>query len=190
LKCFAGKQSLATLKIDSQALRQNMKKHRSTLRDLIEPNSGFLDSLFSKNVLTSKHVAEIATSLYNKTDKLLDFLSNRLILYSDDHKPLVGKVQGSSGYKPRPHRRTVGLPVPSYRYRLALDSEYVASEFSYGFASLASYGYRLASDSDDDELTDFLSNRHVDYCSKVMEALVATGQLHVAHFINSPGGKF
>jgi hypothetical protein len=54
-----------------------MKKHRSTLRDLIEPNSGFLDSLFSKNVLTSKHVAEIATSLYNKTDKLLDFLSNR-----------------------------------------------------------------------------------------------------------------
>jgi hypothetical protein len=39
-------------------------------------------------------------------------------------------------------------------------------------------------------LTDFLSNRHVDYCSEVMEALVATGQLHVAHFINSPDGKF
>jgi hypothetical protein len=104
---FAGKQLLTVSKVDEQALRQNVKKYRNTLRHLIEPNSGFLDSLFSKKVLTREHVAEIATSLYDKTDKLLDFLLNR---YAGD-------------------------------------------------------------------------------CCDVMEALVATGQRHVAHFINSPGGK-
>jgi hypothetical protein len=74
----------------------------------LNSNSGLFDSLFSKEVLTRKHVAEIATSLYNKNDKLLDFLISR---YAGD-------------------------------------------------------------------------------CSKVMEALAATGQLHVAHFIISSGGKF
>jgi hypothetical protein len=108
VEIFTDEQLLATLRVDEQALRQNMKKRRSTLRHLIEPNSGFLDCLFHKEVLTEYQIYEIAASLYNKNDKLLDFLLNR---YADD-------------------------------------------------------------------------------CSKVTEALVATGQLHVAHFISSPDGKF
>jgi hypothetical protein len=96
------------VEVDARLVKLNMKQHISSLRYLIESNSGLLDSLFSKEVLTREHVAEIATSLYNKNDKMLDFLINR----------------------------------------------------------------------------------HAGDCTKVLEALVATGQLHVAHFINPHGGKF
>jgi hypothetical protein len=85
-----------------------MNKLKNSLRHLIDSNSGFLDSLFYKKVLTYEHVSDIATSLYNKNDKVLDFLLNR----------------------------------------------------------------------------------HEGDCSEVMEALVETGQLHVAKFISSAGGKF
>jgi hypothetical protein len=54
-----------------------MNELRNSLRCFIDSNSGFLDSLFHKKVLTDEHVADIATSLYNKNDKLLDFLLNR-----------------------------------------------------------------------------------------------------------------
>jgi hypothetical protein len=51
-----------------------MNKLRNSLRHLIDSNSGFLDSLFYKKVLTYEHVSDIATSLYNKNDKHLDFV--------------------------------------------------------------------------------------------------------------------
>jgi hypothetical protein len=54
-----------------------MNELRKTLRYLIDSNNGFLDSLFHKKVLTYKHVTDITTSLYNRNDKLLDFLLNR-----------------------------------------------------------------------------------------------------------------
>jgi hypothetical protein len=102
-----GQQLPDVLKVDKQVLRQSMNKLRNSLRYLIDSNSGFLDSLFHKKVLTYEHVADIATSLYNKNDKVLDFLLNR----------------------------------------------------------------------------------HEGDCSEVMEALVETGQLHVAKFISSAGSK-
>jgi hypothetical protein len=83
-----------------------MNKLRHTLKVLIDPNSGFVDSLFYKKVLTNELATDIGSSLYNKNVKLLDFLLNR----------------------------------------------------------------------------------HVGDCSEIMEALVESGQLHVARFISSSGG--
>jgi hypothetical protein len=103
-----GQQLPDGLQVDKQVLRQNVKKLRNGLRYLIDSNSGFLDSLFYKEVLTYEHVIDIATSLYNKNDKFLDFMLNR----------------------------------------------------------------------------------HDGDCSEILEALVETGQLHVAKFMSSAGGKF
>jgi hypothetical protein len=106
VELISGQKLPDTLKVDKLILRQSMSKLRDTLKALIDPNSGFVDSLFYKKVLTNELATDIGNSLYNKNIKLLDFLLNR----------------------------------------------------------------------------------HGGDCSEVMEALVETGQLHVARFISSSGG--
>jgi hypothetical protein len=107
VELISGQKLPVTLQVDQLILRQSMTKLRDTLKALIDPNSGFVDSLFYKKVLTNKLAADIGNSLYNKNVKLLDFILNR----------------------------------------------------------------------------------HGGDCSEIMEALVETGQLHVARFISSSGGK-
>jgi hypothetical protein len=106
VELISGQKLPAILEGDEQILRKSINKLRHTLKALIDPNSGFVDSLFYKKVLTYELASDIGSSLYNKNVKLLDFLLNR----------------------------------------------------------------------------------HVGDCSEVMEALVETGQLHVARFISSSGG--
>jgi hypothetical protein len=107
VELISGQKLPVTLQVDQLILRQSMTKLRDTLKALIDPNSGFVDSLFYKKVLTNKLAADIGNSLYNKNVKLLDFILNR----------------------------------------------------------------------------------HGGDCSEIMEALMESGQLHVARFISSSGGK-
>jgi hypothetical protein len=66
-----------------QVLRENMCELGSTLRMIIEQDNGFLDNLFKTNeVLTKEHFDEMQATLYNKNDKLLDFLIHR---YTGDY---------------------------------------------------------------------------------------------------------
>jgi hypothetical protein len=68
---------LVLTKDEKHVLRRNIDVLKTTLRHLVEPNSGLIDNLFSKKILTHRHATEIASSLYNKNDKLLDFLLSR-----------------------------------------------------------------------------------------------------------------
>ena len=76
---------LAELKCDRKVLREKS----SELREIIEVDSGLLDSLLSKEVLSDAHVVEFAKSPYNKTDKLLDFL---LFRYVGDYSEVMAAL--------------------------------------------------------------------------------------------------
>jgi hypothetical protein len=77
VELISGQKLPVTLQVDELILRRSMNKLRHTLKDLIDPNSGLVDSLFYKEVLTNKLATDIGSSLYNKNVKLLDFLLNR-----------------------------------------------------------------------------------------------------------------
>ena len=66
-----------------------MKEKSSELREIIEADDGLLDSLQRKEVLYHEHVAELAKTPYNKTDKLLDFL---LFRYDGDYSEVMAAL--------------------------------------------------------------------------------------------------
>lgn len=74
------------LEYDESLLRTNFFERRSKLREIIELDDGFLDSLHEQEVLSRKHVNEIANSLYNHNDKFLDFL---LFRYHGDYSKIM-----------------------------------------------------------------------------------------------------
>ena len=76
---------LAELKCD----RKVLKEKSSELREIIEMDSGFMDSLLGKKVLSRAHVVELAKTPYNKTDKLLDFL---LFRYVGDYSKVMAAL--------------------------------------------------------------------------------------------------
>jgi hypothetical protein len=80
---FSGE--LAKHKCDRTVLR----KKYGDLREIIEVDSGLLDTLLDKKVLSREHVAELAKTPYNKTDKLLDFL---LFRYVGDYSEVLAAL--------------------------------------------------------------------------------------------------
>jgi hypothetical protein len=68
---------LVKMKHGQQVLRENMSELGSILRLIIEQDNGFLDNLCKKGELTKEHVDEMQATLYNKNEKLLDFLIHR-----------------------------------------------------------------------------------------------------------------
>jgi hypothetical protein len=80
---FSGE--LAELKCDRKVLRETS----SDLREIIEVDSGLLDTLMGKEVLSREHVDELAKTPYNKTDKLLDFL---LFRYVGDYSEVMAAL--------------------------------------------------------------------------------------------------
>ena len=83
LKLFLG--GLAEFECD----RNVLKEKSSELREIIEVDGGLLDSLQRKEVLSDKHVVELAKTPYNKTDKLLDFL---LFRYVGDYSEVMAAL--------------------------------------------------------------------------------------------------
>lgn len=68
---------MAGPKFNEALLPHYISNRRHDLREIIELDSGLVDILVSKKTLTRKHAGEIAKTLYNKGDKLLDFLLRR-----------------------------------------------------------------------------------------------------------------
>ena len=73
----------------------------------MELDGGFLDVLISKKTLSREHADNIAKSVHNKNDKLLDFLIYRYTGdYSDvidalaetDQKHVVSIIDSAGGY--------------------------------------------------------------------------------------------
>lgn len=54
-----------------------IEEQADKLREILELDSRFLDSLLKHSVLSVDHVEEVEKTLYNRIDKLLDFLLNR-----------------------------------------------------------------------------------------------------------------
>jgi hypothetical protein len=67
-------------------LRDIICKQKGVLREILELDSGFLESLLGHRALSPDHVSKIAQTLYNKNDKLLDILLNH---YSDDYSKVM-----------------------------------------------------------------------------------------------------
>jgi VIT1/CCC1 family predicted Fe2+/Mn2+ transporter len=61
-------------------------EQKGVLREILELDSGFLDSLLEHRALSPDHVSQIAQTLYNKNDKLLDILLNR---YTGDYSEVM-----------------------------------------------------------------------------------------------------
>lgn len=67
-------------------LRHNMCELQNSLRALIEADSGFVDVLFNKKVISYEHTVDTLNSLYSRNDKLLDFL---LFRYKGDYREIL-----------------------------------------------------------------------------------------------------
>lgn len=59
---------------DPEVFRRNMTEFGSFLWEIIDLDNGLLDTLLNKRVLTQEQFGEMQTTLYDKNDKLLDFL--------------------------------------------------------------------------------------------------------------------
>ena len=69
--------------------RQVWKEKSSELREIIEVDSGLLDILLGKKVLSRAHVVELAKTPFNTTDNLLDFL---LFRYVGDYSEVMAAL--------------------------------------------------------------------------------------------------
>ena len=95
---------------DRKVLLKNLCEATSVLREIMELDCGFLDVLISKKTLTREHADDIAKSVHNKNDKLLDFLIYRYwrdysevldALDETDQKHVVNVIESAGGYSER-----------------------------------------------------------------------------------------
>jgi hypothetical protein len=93
---------------DRKDLLENICQVTSVLREIMELDGGFLDILISKKTLSLEHADDIAKSVLNKNDKLLDFLIHRYsgdysevldALAETDQKHVVNVIDSGGGYK-------------------------------------------------------------------------------------------
>ena len=93
---------------DRKVLLKNICQVTSVLREIMELDCGFLDVLISKKTLSRQHADDIAKSVHNKYDKLLDFLIYRYsgdysevidALVETDQKHVVNVIDSAGGYK-------------------------------------------------------------------------------------------
>ena len=93
---------------DRKVLVKNICQVTSVLREILELDGGFLDALCSKKTLSLAHARDIAKSIHNKIDKLLDFLIygykgdySEVIdaLIETDQKHVVNVINSAGGYK-------------------------------------------------------------------------------------------
>jgi hypothetical protein len=71
---------------DIEVRRQNLRRMRADLKEIIDVDNGLLDSLVSKKTLSDKNYAEIANSIHNKADKFILFL---LCRYNGDYSEIM-----------------------------------------------------------------------------------------------------
>lgn len=64
-------------KLESKVLKQIISRLQSELKEMIVPSSDFVDSLFSKKIISFQHALDIGNAIYSKNDIILDYLLYR-----------------------------------------------------------------------------------------------------------------